>query len=333
MNPESTELHRKPGKPAVAEASGVSELPKLATEDVKAFASKGREHLAGVDCEINANGLCVRRVMQCLQDVLGSGWDRVRLLDLACGDGVYSVECALRGAQVRAIDARLERMNQGAAVARRLALNNLVFEEGDVRRVTAASHGHFDAVLFLGILYHLDVPDVFQVMHALGEMTTRVLVIDTHIALAARETVEHRGRVYAGYKYREHGSGDPEQLRRSRLLASIDNTFSFWFTRDSLVRLLLDVGFTSVWECHAPLEPGKRYDRTTMVALRGTPISLATYPWVNGRSEEEIGRLLEAERQAAGALKAVARRGLAGRVRDSANAVLHRFGFELVRRR
>ena len=36
--------------------------------------------------------------------------EQVSVLDLACGEGVYAIEAALRGATVLAIDARTERM-------------------------------------------------------------------------------------------------------------------------------------------------------------------------------------------------------------------------------
>ena len=78
------------------------------------------------------------------------------------------------------------------------------------------------------------------------------------------------------------------------MLRSIDNTWSFRLTQRSLAGLLHDVGFTSVLECHAPLEPGKAADRITVVALKGTPVLLSTYPWINGRSEVEIERRLAA---------------------------------------
>ena len=39
--------------------------------------------------------------------------EQVSVLDLACGEGVYAIEAALRGATVLAIDARTERMGIG----------------------------------------------------------------------------------------------------------------------------------------------------------------------------------------------------------------------------
>ena len=67
-----------------------------------------------------------------------------------------------------------------------------------------------------------------------------------------------------------------------------------------LVRALRDTGFTTVVECHAPLEPGKAEDRITLAALKGEGVRISTYPWVNGKSEEEIARRLDAMQGGAG---------------------------------
>ena len=73
---------------------------------------------------------------------------------------------------------------------------------------------------------------------------------------------------------------------------SVDNVFNFWFTPESLVRLLADVGFTSVLQCYAPTEPHKPRNRVTLVAFKGEPVQISSYPWLNGLSEEQIGQQL-----------------------------------------
>ena len=70
-------------------------------------------------------------------------------------------------------------------------------------------------------------------------------------------------------------------MRRGRVLRSIDSTFAFRFTRQSLVRVLHDMGFASVLECHAPPEPGKPEHRITVAAVKGERVSISTYPHVN----------------------------------------------------
>lgn len=252
------------------------------------FARKGREAGPRGRQTGEANGVKVRRVMQITRDLSARPFETLRILDLGCGDGVYAVEAGLHGAHVLALDARRDRMDLGAACAARHGLDRVRFVQEDVRRVTRQEHGEFDIVYFLGLLYHLDAPDVFSVLERIHELCGRMLVVDTLISLTAESDVTWRDRVYRGQPYREHEDADSADVRRGRILRSIDNTFSFRLTRESLVRVLHDVGFTSVFECYVPFEPGKPEERITMVALKGAPVQLSTYPWVNHTSEAEI---------------------------------------------
>ncbi|HEX5136510.1 MAG TPA: class I SAM-dependent methyltransferase [Planctomycetota bacterium] len=261
----------------------MTEPRPLDAEALALFARKGREGGAQVPQAGEANGVKVRRVMQLIADLAPRPFAELRILDLGCGEGVYAIEAGLRGAQVLAVDARTERMDEGAACARRHGLSNVRFVQGDVRNV---SHGAFDVVLLLGLLYHLDAEDALALLDRVHAMCTGLLVVDTLVSLAPDAEV----RGYRGERVREHEDADPPETRRARLLRSIDNTFAFRFTRESLVRALGDAGFTSVLECHAPLEPGKAGDRVTFAARRGEGVTIASYPWVNGASEEEIAR-------------------------------------------
>jgi SAM-dependent methyltransferase len=271
------------------------ETPRtLDAEALALFASKGWEAGPGGPQIGIANAVKVRRVMQLTRDLSGRPFEMLRILDLGCGEGVYAIEAALRGAEVLAVDARTQRMALGAACAARHGLRRVRFVQDDVRRVTRATHGTFDIVYLLGLLYHVDAPDLFSVLEHVSDACMRMLVIDTLISPQGEEATTWRDRTYHGRRHREHADEDSEERRRARVLRSIDNTWSFRLTRASLVGLLHDVGFTSVLECHVPLEPGKAADRITVVALKGFPVLLSTYPWINGRSEVEIARRLTA---------------------------------------
>jgi SAM-dependent methyltransferase len=275
---------------ARATLGGAMEEPRpLDAEAFALFARKGREGGPDVPQSGEANGVKVRRVMQLVADLARRPFRDLRILDLGCGEGVYAIEAALAGAQVTALDARTERMSEGAAVAARHGLTNVRFQQEDVRNVSRATHGEFDVVLLLGLLYHLDAPA--PVLRTLHGLCAGLLVVDTLVAPDADAELDG----YRGRWHREHGDDDPPEARRSRVLKSIDNAMSFRLTRESLVRALRDVGFTTVLECHAPLEPGKAEDRITLAAVKGEGVHLATYPWVNGRSEDEIARRLEAK--------------------------------------
>jgi SAM-dependent methyltransferase len=266
---------------------------KLDAEALDLFARKGTEGGAGVPQAGLMNGVKVRRIMQVTRDLVRRPFPRLRILDLGCGEGVYAIEAALRGAEVVALDARTARMDQGRACAERLGLKKVRFLQEDVRRVTREAFGSFDVVYFLGLLYHLDTPDVFKVLENIHGLGARLLVIDTLVSLGADIEVGWRGQTYQGRRCREHEDDDPAEVRRTKLLKSIDNPFSFRFTRESLLRALHDVGYTSVFECRVPLEPGKAADRTTLAAVEGKPVRLSTYPWVNDRSEAEIEQTIQ----------------------------------------
>ena len=269
----------------------------LDPETIRLFESKGKEGGPATPQVGIANGVKVRRVVQIVRDLAKKPMKNLRVLDLACGEGVYSIETALRGAEVFALDARTDRMKKGASAAQRLGLTNLQFEQNDVRRVNITSHGEFDIIYFLGILYHLDVPDAFHVLENIYEMCRGLLIIDTHVCLSPQIDVQYKAHTYRGSRWREHDDDDPEQVRRSRLLSSLDNTFSFQFTKDSIVRLLVNIGFTSVFECYAPLEPSKPDDRVTLVATKETHVRLSSYPWVNDKTEKDIElTLVQAEK-------------------------------------
>jgi len=262
-------------------------------EALNLFARKGSEGGPNVPQANQANGVKVRRIMQITRDLARQPFSKLRILDLGCGEGVYAIEAALRGAEVLALDARTQRMDQGAACTARHGIANVRFMQEDVRRVTQKSVGSFDVVYLLGLLYHLDAPDLFPVLENVCGLCTGMLVVDTLISLTAENQAEWRGETYRGRMCREHGDEDSEEIRRSKVLKSIDNTFSFRLTKESLLRALHHVGFTSAYECHLPFEPGKAEDRITLVAFKGEPVLLSTYPWVNHRSEAEIKQMLE----------------------------------------
>ncbi len=299
--------------------------PTLDEQSLRMFERKGREDCPDAAAGPNPNAVCVRRIMQLVEDFAHKPLAEVRILDLGCGEGVYAVEAALRGCQVTAVDGRPQRMAEGIECARRNGLTNLRFQQQDVRTITKASHGEFDFVWLLGILYHLDVPDAFSVLENCADICRGVAILDTHVALRARATAEHRGEHYEGCRFREHAASDPAEVRQGRLLASLDNPQSFWFTRESLVRLLHDVGFTSVLECHAPPDPTKQPDRLTLAAFKGTATRLSTYPWINGQSEGAIAQRLRPGLRTSRGPRALAKRALHG--------LLGRFGWELRRLR
>jgi 2-polyprenyl-3-methyl-5-hydroxy-6-metoxy-1,4-benzoquinol methylase len=260
----------------------------LGAEALNLFARKGDEGGPHIHQGGQENGVKVRRIMQITRDLSQQPFPKLRILDLGCGEGVYAIEAGLRGAEVIALDARTQRMDKGAACAMRHGLKNVRFIREDVRHVTQEVLGSFNVVYLLGLLYHLDAPDLFPVLENIYSLCTGILIIDTLISMTEEIQVSWRGHIYPGRLCREHADDDTDEIRRSRVLKSIDNTFSFRFTRESLLRAICNIGFTSAYECHIPFEPGKAEDRITIVAVKGVPVLLSTYPWVNYKSEADI---------------------------------------------
>jgi SAM-dependent methyltransferase len=255
--------------------------PKLDDEALALFARKGLEAGAGAPQVGEGNAVKVRRVMQLTQDMAGRPFEGLTVLDLGCGEGVYAIEAGLRGAQVLALDARTQRMNAGAECAARHGLTNVVFRQEDVRDVSRQTHGSFDVVYCLGLLYHLDGPEVLPFIEGLRDLCAGLLVVDTLISLDGEQEVVHDGRTYRGASHREHDDDDSATQREARVLRSVGNTFSFRLTRDSLVGALSAAGFATVQECLAPPEPEKAPDRVTLAALGADRVSIASYPWLN----------------------------------------------------
>lgn len=211
----------------------------------------------------------LRRALQIVADAAGRPLDQLRVLDLGCLEGLYAVEFALHGAQVVALEGREGNLEKTRLAKDALGLDNLELVLDDVRNLSVEKYGRFDAVLCLGILYHLDAPAVFDFVRAMHEVCDRVLVVDTHISLFGDTRHAFEGVQYGGRVFIEHlEDAAPEERLRS-VWASLDNTRSFWLTRPSLFRLLHHVGFSSVLECHIPPEATKPEDRITLLAFKG----------------------------------------------------------------
>jgi 2-polyprenyl-3-methyl-5-hydroxy-6-metoxy-1,4-benzoquinol methylase len=209
------------------------------------------------------------KFVQLIADTLRRPFADLRILDLGCGEGLYAVEFAQQGAEVVGVEARLPSLAKAQFCQQVLGLERLTFVQDDVRAVTLDRYGPFDVVLCSGILYHLDQPDVFDFLKSMKEMCRGVCIIDTRISLSAEVEKTYAGRTYRGSAYREHAPGLTADQKQADMGASIDNDESFWFTKHDLSNFLMDMGFTSVLECLAPVPWMLRPDRTTLVATAG----------------------------------------------------------------
>lgn len=209
----------------------------------------------------------VARVVQLVADLSGERLRTARVLDLGGADGGFGLALARQGArEVVGIEGRAA--NLAAAIAARdtQGLGQVALIHGDARALSRERHGEFDVVLCLGLLYHLDGPEVIEMAERLASVCRGYAVIETQVGLSRRATVHHGGRRHSGIWYAE----DVAQPG-----ASLDNPRSFWPTRASLLNLLADAGFTSVVEVLNPVVPklAAYRDHTLLVAMKGTPVA------------------------------------------------------------
>ena len=95
-----------------------------------------------------------------------------RVLDVGCSDGFYSFTCEGRGAEVVALDdesSLLAGEGNGFTVARELLGSKVDYRVADVETLAESDLGHFDLVLFVNVLYHVQNPQ--RALRALAAVT------------------------------------------------------------------------------------------------------------------------------------------------------------------
>ncbi len=234
-----------------------------------------------IDKRVVGDEIKLKRIIQIISDIIAKPFENLRILDLACLEGLYAIELARQGSKAVGIEGREANIEKARFTKNVLGLDNLELIQDDVRNLNKEKHGSFDVVLCLGILYHLDAPDVFCFLEKIAEVCQGIAIIDTHISFCARKSHSYKDKKYWGKNYREHYRFSNQARKEKALWASLDNITSFWFTRCSLYNILSDYGFTSVFECHNPPDPKKSKDRITLLAIKGKEKKIITTPLIN----------------------------------------------------
>ena len=182
-----------------------------------------------------------------------------RVLDIACGEGGHSVQFAQAGAsEVIGIEGRSLYVERANMIARALELDNMSVQLGDVRAMKPDAIGQFDITVCFGILHHLGQEDFEGFIQSLGDLTTDMLLLYTHVSSdKVAEDFKLKGPVktesgYKGHLFREHKDGATEEEKIAQVRASLDNTFSFWANNESLIKALKNVGFSHVLKVYEP---------------------------------------------------------------------------------
>jgi SAM-dependent methyltransferase len=227
------------------------------------------DHFYTIGEHIQGDEIKLRRVLQVVSDTVTKPLESTRVLDLACAEGIYSIEFARHGASVLGIEGRQAHIEKALFAKDALSVKNVDFVQDDVRNLSKDKYGSFDVVLCLGILYHLDVPDVFHFIERIAEVCDDIAVIDTRIAFGPTVSFVYGETAYWGNRISEHKRSDAPEEKIKKYWASLDNVTSFHLSRTSLYCMLGRVGFTSVYECYIPPEPAKPIDRITLLAIKG----------------------------------------------------------------
>jgi hypothetical protein len=227
----------------------------------------------------------IRRVVQMIADFSKRPFEDLRILDLGVLEGAFSIELARRGATVVGIEGREANIVKAQFAKEALSLNNVDFILDDIRDVTEKNYGRFDVILCLGILYHLNAPDVFYFLERIAGMCDQFVIIDTELQAVPETSQIYQGRVYWGANREDHRPTATQEEKLENLCMSLDNVQSFIFTRFSLFNLLQQIGFSSVYECANPPVLGHGV-RATFLAVKGQQVSLLTSPVTEQVTEE-----------------------------------------------
>jgi hypothetical protein len=175
-------------------------------------------------------------VVQALRDHL-TVTPESTLIEFGCAEGTLTVYLAEMVKRMVAVEVRPRNIS---ALLTRLYVHDLHNVEVRLKDVSLVGPdwGQYDILFHAGVLYHLTNPvaHLFS-MKGLSDQ----LLLDTHYGTDTlpfpRCQIEHAGKRYPGFIYREQGWSDP--------YSGIE-TASCWLRRDLLLDLLHEIGYSQV---------------------------------------------------------------------------------------
>lgn len=175
-----------------------------------------------------------------IADHLPSDLSGKRVLDIGCNAGFYSLAMAGRGAEVVGIDMDDHYLAQARWAADKAGADRVSFQKASVYELTALP-GHFDVVLFLGVLYHLRHP--LLALDLIAEIDPGLLVVQTLTRGDEAVSEESRSDVDFQTRHKLQTSSWPA-------MAFIESTFcgdptNWWVPNHACVLAMLrSAGFT-----------------------------------------------------------------------------------------
>jgi predicted RNA methylase len=236
----------------------------------------------------------VLTMVQLAADLVRRPFEDMRVLDLGSLEGLFGLEFAARGATVVGIEGRPANVARAQFVTNHLGLADRVdWQLGDARDLRVDQHGRFDVVMCLGLLYHLDGPDLLPFLQRMAECCSGITIIDTHVSVTPADTITSDKQTYHGRWYAEHDVQTSISDRLKATRSSLDNERSFWLTVPSLVNGLKDVGFTTVVQLPPVPELAGVRDRVQLIAVAGEVVRARIEP-----NTYDLGRIRMPERDA-----------------------------------
>jgi SAM-dependent methyltransferase len=116
-----------------------------------------------------------------LDNLYGDQWTEIECLDVACHQGWFAVQVALRGAKkVHGIDIREQHVEMGNLIKTLGNISNLTLEKGNLFEIGGDGRPRYDLTFFLGVLYHLSNP--LEALKHVRSVTRRLCVVESQVA-------------------------------------------------------------------------------------------------------------------------------------------------------
>ena len=166
-----------------------------------------------------------------------------RILDIGSAEGFFAFELARRGASIVAMDLSPEMLERLRFAADALHLSDKIETRIGTAEMLDTSE-RYDAVLCLGLLYHLQSP--FTFLQKLSELSDTIYL---------ESAIERGERPYLFFKPPQQGA----------------NTIPKWYpTRVCIVEMLKYCGFADVQDVEMPgfQKPEQKWHRAGFVATR-----------------------------------------------------------------
>lgn len=164
---------------------------------------------------------------------------KLKAIDLGAGHCNISIEASKYFKHITAVDSRDMRVPDSLPNNVNFILDNAV--EHDLTS--------YDVIFAFGLLYHLTLEEQLNII---GKAKGKILIIDTHTTDKPTTTING----YEGLIYKE--STDFETMMKQPK-ASTTTLFSFWPTKESLYRMLLDSGFNDFTEIQPEHYKGRTF--------------------------------------------------------------------------